>query len=237
MKKMVVIIIILIIIFVGMLIYKNEVISMQTTVSVQEVEKIESYITKIYMWKEVTNEALPCFEDINKVDELWFWEVVKKNLEDYELTYEQINNKAQELFGSNLNKKFPKEGTTYLTYNNENQKYYATGLGLDQQEDLFLLNKIEKKNDIYEVEIVEYLEDYSDIIETTDESTGVTNSSEQIVIRNLRNEEISKINNLEEENAKEIVKNNIDRFTKKKVILQKDNDKLYVKSVSEIKNQ
>ena len=38
----------------------------------------------------------------------------------------------------------------------------------------------------------------------------------------------------EEQKAKEIVKNNIDKFTKKKVILQIENEKLYVKSVVKI---
>lgn len=232
MKKMVVIITILLIIFIGMIIYKNEAINIQNNISVQEIEKIETYITKIYMWKEVTNEALPCFENINNADELWLWEVVKKNLEDYELTYEQITEKAKELFGNNFSKEFPKEGTKYLNYDEQTNKYYATGLGLDQEEDMFLLNKIEKINDTYEVEIIEYLEDYSNEMQDIDEFQESSNYD--IIIKNLKNEEIQKINISEEQKAKEIVKNNIDKFTKKKVILQIENEKLYVKSVVEI---
>ena len=68
MRKMIVAIIILLIIFVGMIIYRNMAISSSNQVSVQEIEQIQTYITKIYMWKEVTAEALPTFENINKSD-------------------------------------------------------------------------------------------------------------------------------------------------------------------------
>ena len=30
------------------------------------------------MWKEITKEALPTFENINNANELWVWEVIKK---------------------------------------------------------------------------------------------------------------------------------------------------------------
>lgn len=213
MKKLIVIIVILATIFVGMIIYKNVAIKASNNISVQEVEEIETYITKIYMWKEITGEALPSFEDINQANDVWMWEVVKKNLEEYELTYEQIEAKAKELFGTDLTKQFPKEGSEYLTYDEQTGKYYAVGRGLDEQEDSFLLNKIEKTKDGYEVEIIEYLEDYSKLI---DEENDI------IVIRNLNEEEIGNIKSNEEEKAKEFVKANIDKFSKKKLILKKD---------------
>ena len=90
MKKMLVIIVILAMILVSMIIYKNIAINKNKSVNVQEVEQIEEYISKIYMWKEITKEALPTFENINNANELWLWEVIKKNLETYETTYEEI---------------------------------------------------------------------------------------------------------------------------------------------------
>ena len=161
MKKLIVIIIILVIIFIGMIVYKNIAISNSNNISIQEISQIETYITRIYMWKEITEQALPNFEDINQAEDTWLWEVVKKNLEDYEFSYEQIQEKAKELFGEKLTKEFPKEGTEYIIYNEEIDKYYAIGMGLDQLEDSFLLNEIQKTQDGYEVEIIEYLEDYS----------------------------------------------------------------------------
>lgn len=227
MKKLVIIIIILLLILIGMVVYRNTAIKSNNQVNVQDVEKIETYITKIYMWKEVTSEALPTFENINEASDIWIWEATKKNLENYELTYDEIQNKAKELFGPDFTKEFPREGTENLTYNPETDKYYATGMGLDQEEDCFLLNEINKTEDGYEVEIVEYLEDYSQ------ESTDDTNTqSYQIVIRNLNDEEIGKIEESQESSSQDIVKNNIDRFTRKIVTLKQEGDNLYVQKVS-----
>ena len=225
MKKLVIVIIILLLILIGMIIYKNTVIKANNQVSVQDVEKIETYITKIYMWKEVTGEALPTFENINDASDMWIWEAVKKNLENYELTYDEIQDKARELFGQDFTKEFPKEGTENFTYEKETNKYYATGMGLDQEEDCFLLNEIKKTENGYEVEIVEYLEDYSQETVETDESVS-------IAIKNLNDEEIAKVQEEQESSSKDIVKANIDKFTKKLVILKQEGDNLYVQKVS-----
>lgn len=230
MRKMIVAIVILLIIFVGMIIYRNMAISTNNQISVQEIEQIQTYITKIYMWREVTNEALPTFENINEASDMWTWEVVKKNLEDYELSYEQIQEKAKELFGPDFTKEFPREGTENFTYDAEIDKYYATGMGLDQEEDCFLLNQINKTDTGYEVEIVEYLEDYSqENIENT-ENTSMQNF--QIIIRNLNDEEIGKVEENQESSSQDIVKNNLDKFTKKIVTLKKEGDNIYVQKVS-----
>ena len=218
MRKMIVAIIILLIIFVGMIIYRNMAISSNNQVSVQEIEQIQTYITKIYMWKEVTAEALPTFENINEASDMWTWEVVKKNLEDYELSYEQIQEKAKELFGPDFTKEFPREGTENFTYDEQTGKYYATGMGLDQEEDCFLLNQINPTDTGYEVEIVEYLEDYT--------------KEFQIIIKNLNDEEIGKVEENQESSSQDIVKNNLDKFTKKIVTLKKEGDNIYVQKVS-----
>ena len=239
MRKLIVAIIILLIIFVGMVIYRNMAISSSNQVSVQEIEQIETYITKIYMWKEVTAEALPTFENINEASDMWTWEVVKKNLEDYELSYEQIQEKAKELFGPDFTKEFPREGTENFTYDGETDKYYATGMGLDQEEDCFLLNQINPTDTGYEVEIVEYLEDYSqENIENLDTEEDVENTENtsmqnfQIIIRNLNDEEIGKVEENQESSSQDTVKNNLDKFTKKIVTLKKEGENIYVQKVS-----
>lgn len=218
MRKLIVTIIILLIIFVGMIIHRNMAISSSNQVSVQEIEQIQTYITKIYMWREVTNEALPTFENINEANDMWTWEAVKKNLEEYELSYDQIQEKAKELFGTDFTKEFPKEGTENFTYDEQTGKYYATGMGLDQEEDCFLLNQINPTDTGYEVEIVEYLEDYS--------------QESQIIIKNLKDEEIGKVEENQESSSQDIVKNNLDKFTKKIVTLKKEGDNIYVQKVS-----
>lgn len=221
MKKLWMIIVILAVIFLGMLGYKNIKIK-KSNISMEEIEKIESYMNQIYMWKEVTGEALPCFETIDEANERWIWQVVQKNLEDYELSYEQIQDKAKELFGQNFTKEFPKQGTEYLVYEEENNKYYPIEINLDQQEDVFLLNQINRITKGYEVEIIEYIEDYS---QTTKEE------NHQIVIRNLKGEEIGRVNSQEEKEAKEIAKSNVDKLTKKKLVLKLENETLQVERV------
>lgn len=220
MKKLIAIIIILSAIFLGMVIYKNN--KKSNNVYVNEVNEIEQYINEIYMWKEVTKEALPSFNDINEASDLWIWETLKKNLEEYELTYEQIENAKLKLYGENLTKELPKEGNEYFEYNQQDDKYYATEIDLDEKDDKFLLNKIDKNKNGYIIEIIEYLEDYS-------------KSEEEISIENIQGEEIQRVNiNEDTLNRKEIVKNNINKFTRKKIYLERENEYLIVKKVESV---
>ena len=222
MRKLIVIIVILAIIFVGMIVYKNVAIK-ANRISIQEIEKIESYINQIYMWKEVTGEAIPAFEDINQANERWIWEAVKKNIEEDKPSYEQIQEKAKELFGPTFTKEFPKEGTDYFLNNEQTNKYEAVEIELDQQGDLFLLNTIKKTKTGYEVEIIEYLEDYSPMLKEEAEDF--------VIIRNLQEEEIGRISGSADDEETELVKRNIDEFSKKKLELKAENDKLYIEKV------
>lgn len=218
MKKMFIAIVVLAIIFVGMIIYKNTMVGTKNNVSIEEVQKIEDYIKKIYMWKEVTGEALPDFEDINSANDLWTWEAVKQNLEEYTITYDEIQQKAKEIFGNNFTKQFPIGGNETIIYNSETGEYYATGMGLDEEEDTFFIKNIEKNKEGYVVEIVEYLEDYSE--------------ENSVIIRNLQEEEIGRVSISDSETKmQEIVKNNIERFSKKKVYLKTEENNLIVQKV------
>ena len=226
MKKLLAIIAVLLVIFIGMFVNKTKLNKNRITAS--EVDNIEKYISQIYMWKEITEEALPKFDNINNAPELWIWEVVKKNLEDYELSYDEIEKKAIELFGSEFKKQFPKEGTEYIQYNKEIEKYITTGIGLDTLDDSFYIKNINKTKKGYEVEIVEYLEGYENAIGVEDESEIY-----EIYIKNLDESTIGTVKSNESETkAIEIVKENIEKFTTKTVNLIKSSDeKIYVESV------
>lgn len=219
MKKMLVIIVILAMILVSMIIYKNIAINKNKSVNVQEVEQIEEYISKIYMWKEITREALPTFENINNANELWVWEVIKKNLETYETTYEEIQQKGKELFGEKFEKQIPKEGNDSFYYDKESNKYLATEIVLDEEEDSFLLKDIEKEGEKYKVKIIEYIEDYSE--------------ENKVIIRNLQEEEIGRVSTSDSETKiKEIVKNNKERFSQKNIEIKKEKDNLVIEKVN-----
>lgn len=219
MKKMLVIIVILAMILVSMIIYKNIAINKNKSVNVQEVEQIEEYISKIYMWKEITKEVLPTFENINNANEVWVWEVIKKNLETYETTYEEIQQKGKELFGEKFERKIPKEGNDSFYYDKESNKYLATEIVLDEEEDSFLLKDIEKEGEKYKVKIIEYIEDYSE--------------ENKVIIRNLQEEEIGRVSTTDSETKiKEIVKNNKERFSQKNIEIKKEKDNLVIEKVN-----
>lgn len=226
MKKLVAIICILLFIFVGM--YVNRSKSNQNLITATEVEKVEEYISKIYMWKEITGEALPKFDNINDAPDVWTWEVVKKDLENYELTKDEIQNKATELFGNQFKKQFPQEGTEYMQYDEKLGKYISTGIELDTLDDCFYIKNIIKTKDGYEVEIAEYLEDYVNSLGVEDE-----NEIYEIYIKNLNEETIANVKNTEGETKTiEVVKENLDKFTTKTVNLKKNsNGNIYVESV------
>ena len=226
MKKLVAIICILLVIFVGM--YVNRSKSNQNLITATEVEKVEEYISKIYMWKEITGDALPKFDNINDAPDVWTWEVVKKDLENYELTKDEIQNKATELFGNQFKKQFPQEGTEYMQYDEKLGKYISTGIELDTLEDCFYIKNIKKTKDGYEVEIAEYLEDYVNSLGIEDE-----NEIYEIYIKNLNEETIANEKNTEgETKIIEVVKENLDKFTTKTVNLKKNsNGNIYVESV------
>ena len=226
MKKLVAIICILLVIFVGM--YVNRSKSNQNLITAIEVEKVEEYISKIYMWKEITGDALPKFDNINDAPDVWTWEVVKKDLENYELTKDEIQNKATELFGNQFTKQFPQEGTEYMQYDEKLGKYISTGIELDTLDDCFYIKNIRKTKDGYEVEIAEYLEDYVNSLGIEDE-----NEIYEIYIKNLNEEIIANVKNTEgETKIIEVVKENLDKFTTKTVNLKKNsNGNIYVESV------
>ena len=173
MRKMLIIIGILSIIFFGMIAYRKLEVKNSTTVNAGEVTQIQSYIEKIYLWKEVTKEALPTFSDINQANDKWIWEVVKNNLDDYEISLEEANKKVKELFGKECNKQMPKEGNSSFIYNEESGKYEATGVELDNKQDTFLINNITKTKDGYQVEIIEYLINHMNENNITVENTNV----------------------------------------------------------------
>lgn len=226
MKKLVAIICILLVIFVGM--YVNRSKSNQNLITATEVEKVEEYISKIYTWKEITGEALPKFDNINDAPDIWTWEVVKKDLENYELTKDEIQNKATELFGNQFKKEFPQEGTEYMQYDEKLGKYISTGIELDTLDDCFYIKNIRKTKDGYEVEIAEYLEDYVNSLGVEDE-----NEIYEIYIKNLNEETIANVKNTEGETKTiDVVKENLDKFTTKTVNLKKNsNGNIYVESV------
>lgn len=221
MKKMVIIIVVLAGILISMIIYKNMAVGSKNNINIQEIQKIEEDISNIYLWKEVTNVALPEFEDINEATDIWIWEVVKKNIDKFEVSYDEIVQASKEIFGQNFNKEFPKSGNSSFEHDEEKDIYIPTEITLDQMEDVFIISDIEKNDGGYEVEIIEYIEDYS--------------NEQKVVVKNIAEEEIGQVSSSESETKiQEIVKENVSRFNKKEIILKKEDNRLIVQKVTKI---
>ncbi|MFR1441927.1 MAG: hypothetical protein ACLURX_05235 [Clostridia bacterium] len=215
MKKMIITIIILAIIFIGMVI--NRQIEQANEIKIEEIQLVENYMEKIYGWSEITNQALPEFDNLNEANTKWLWGIVRKNIEEEEITYETINEKVKELYGEELNIKYPKEGMEFIKYNEETNDYIPSEIELDANDDRFYINKITKIKNGYTAEIVEYLVDYTDF------------DNNNIYLKNLNGEIVEKLTG--EETKQEVtqkVKEKIDKFTKKKATLKKLNDEKVV---------
>ena len=144
-------------------------------------------------------------------------------MEDFELEYNQIQDEAINIFGTELELKFPKEGNLSFEFNEQINKYQATQTNLDNQDDTFLLNNISKIENGYEVEIIEYIKDYSE----AEQNENI------ILIKNLSNKEIGRVmQNSSEQEIQEIVKRNKEKFSIKKLELEKKNNKVYVKKIT-----
>ncbi|MBO4292954.1 MAG: hypothetical protein J5881_00985 [Clostridia bacterium] len=220
MKKMLILITILLIIFIGLLIYRTN--EKEAEIKVDEINRIEKYMEKIYGWKEITTQALPEFDDINNVDEKWIWGALRENIEDNVIEYETIEKTKKELFGNNFTKEYPKEGTEFIAYDEQSGKYKIKEINLDAIKDAFLINKIEKNPKGYDLEIVEYQVDYT------------ISDNEKIKVKNTNDEDIYELTEEEatDGNIQKVVKENIEKFTKKQVKLEKENDKIFIKSVA-----
>lgn len=214
MKKLFAIIGVLLLIFIFLLIYRINL--KNNRINIQDVEKIQQYISKIYMWKEVTGEALPKFDNVNDAPNLWIWEVVKRNFEDYEISYDDIEYKATEIFGSNIDMKFIDQDLDYIEYDTKTSKYINTGFALDTIDDSFIIKDIKKTREGYEVDIIEYLEDYGQ--KDLDE-----NRDFDINIENLNNDIVEVVKESESESRIiDIVKENSSKFSMKSINLIKD---------------
>lgn len=217
MRKMLIIIGILLIIFLTMVFQRANTI--KNRVNGEDVEQIQNYIEKIYLWKEVTGQALPTFDNINNADDKWIWEVVKNNLENYDTSKEDLDKKVKEIFGQECNKQIPEGGNSSFIYNNETGKYDATDVELDNKKDSFLIDNITKNKQEYQVVIIEYLVDYSDESNISIENTN----EEKVRVIGVQDNEVE---------IQNIVKENKDKFTKKTLTLEKENEKLIIKKVT-----
>ena len=244
MRKLLIVLILLTVIVVGLYIYSS---SKKIEITGSEKTKIQAYIKDLYSWKELVGEALPEFKNINDANEEWVWDRVQQKLntsEEYEYTYEQIEKAKKQLFGENLTKKFPKEGTEFLIYIDETEKYLAVGIGLDTDEDCFAISSINKNKEKYIVEIVEYIIDNGNSYEIDENAKNyemylknLDNEKKEVFTADLYTETIDGeeyiTSDTKDSEIEKYVLDNQNKFSKKIVTLEQDSQTnlLYVVNV------
>ena len=119
-------------------------------VSIEEIEQIEQKISSVYLWREITEEALPTFDNINNANDKWIWEVVKNNLEKIAPSrYKSYKNFVEEAlkYKEKLSKEGNKKETTTKTIDKSQKKIEIAKLGIKKREKSRRFNK---QNLVYE---------------------------------------------------------------------------------------
>ena len=129
--------------------------------------------------------------DIDKLKMDKYGTVYISEEDDYDISLEEANQKVKELFGEKCNKQMPKEGNDSFWYNEETEKYEATGVELDNKQDTFLINNIAKTKEGYQVEIIEYLINHMNESNITVENTN--EESIEIIENNTKDKKIKEI--------------------------------------------
>ncbi len=218
MKIMGVVIVILLAIFLGIF-YTRTVEGAETyqVVTVEEVSEIEKYIGSIYMWESVTKEAIPSFESIEKADYLWIYEVIKQNLnEQYVLSEEMMRDNAKKIFGQDFELDIENNILTSFWYEEESKLYYPLETILSTTEDRFILKKIEKQNNIYTIEMIEYQEEYRIGVE------------EEVIVKTINDEEIYRTTLDNHFEVIDIVKENEQKFDIRQIQLKEVDGEIYI---------
>ncbi len=224
MKRFIVIIFILLVILICLVINKNLVLGNEIeNISVQEVQKIETYISKIYTRKDGNLEAIPEFETISGFDNIWIWEVLKQNIGDnYELQYGDFEEQSKEIFGPSFNLVFPKDGITTFEYMSELGYYVPTNTTFNNENSEFILDKIEKVDGGYIVQIVEYIEQY------------LTDEEQTIILKDTQGNIIGTTIIENQASIKEMIKSEEEKFTKKEIYLKEINGEIYIEKCRKI---
>lgn len=194
---------------------------------VTELEKIDirKYIESIYG----SYIAIQDFADINNADETWLWENVRSNIisdEKTSYTYKELEEKTNELYGPNLTKTFPKDGSDFFIFNEDTNAYLVADFTLDWKE-WFAIRQIREVDNLYYVEILEFKEDF-----TGDDNKIKLQNKKGEVLNEFEQPENNAEKTLKELEIQEYVLKNEKKFSKKEIVLEKDEKEnlLYVKA-------
>lgn len=171
MKKDKIIYIIIIVLILGFVIYKKFIevpghiagqIAIEDLISQVHYEDAQKHLEDIFIENENSFNVIPLpeFQNINEAPEEWIWNVLYNNLENEEnkYTYEQIQEKLTNLFSSEIENKFPKEGIKgVIEKSKENNLYCKIDLkNNNSKKHAYCIKTLTQEDTRYKIYIIEY---------------------------------------------------------------------------------
>lgn len=186
---------------------------------------IETFVDKIFLGNGLTQEALPEFNNILEADKNWmfsmlYYDLVTNDSLKYTYTYEEVQEELNNIIGKNTYIQFPQEGTDKIM--KKEDKYIVAPSGLIATSfEGYTISNIGILNGNYIVTINEYKYQISE-----DNSNYNFIDKTGNVIKSYSASDNTKENwNVIEEEMKDYVKDNQDKFARKDITIMKDTNK------------
>lgn len=198
---------------------------------------IEDYISKIYLGTGLVDskDVLPEFDDINQASTDWILNCIHLELSKYSdinvFSEEELNAVKKDLFSEKLTIDLPEEDTYENIVKNEDGQYVLSYRDYEPDYlNYYIVDSIKEiDNNQVEVNLVEYRTNF------------IIGEETEIKVYNLKSDKVlvtQEITDMGEEGYSEsdrnittFVANNKEKFSKVKIILEKEKDNYYVKSI------
>lgn len=190
-----------------------------------EKNAIKEYVAKIY--KYGTIGTIPNFSDINEADEEWLWYVAFRECGAEQIYKPEIILVAKELFGKQFGKE-PGNNILGAYWDEEGQYYTSKAHGLMvEEEPHYIIYNVVKNDNKYNVEIVEYLLDMSEVIKGEKENItiGIKNKDKEL-------KRVLASNDDDYIEIEKYVKENASKFSSRILEIEEVNGKLHIVSCS-----
>lgn len=200
-------------------------------------KEVEEYISKIYLNSLIVNkeDTLPEFEDINEASDDWILNCIYNNLElengNFNFSKEEIYNVKNALFGTKLEK--PLKNADKYGHIKENQDGSFNIAEVESSPAFlyyYIVDNIERSGNNIEVTLIEYKTN-----SLYDGSTNIkvyTRDGEEGLFMQPVTDMDEEGNSESDTKITEFIKENKDKFTKAKIILEYESaDAYHIKSV------
>lgn len=185
---------------------------------------IETFIDKIFLGNGLTKEALPEFNNILEADKSWmfsmlYYDLVTNDSLKYTYTYEEVQEELNNIIGKNTSIQFPQEGTDKIM--KKEDKYIVAPSGLIATSfEGYTISNIGISNGNYIVSINEFKYQISE----DNANYNFIDKTGNVIKSYSVSDNTKEDWNVIEEEMKDYVRNNQDKFVKKDITIMKEKD-------------